>query len=57
MTVNAYSLLYLTMKVYEANPLIAVVLISLFLESTGQNTGMLKATQSRKLTYGAKRVK
>ena len=34
------------MKVYEANPLIAAVLISLFLESTGQNIGMLKATQS-----------
>ena len=45
------------MKVYEANPLIAVVLISLFLESTGQNTGMLNATQSLKLRYGAKKVK
>ena len=41
MTTDGYSLLYLTMKVYEANLLIAVVLISLFLKSTGQNTGML----------------
>ena len=41
---NCHRLLYLTMKVYEANPLIAVVLISWFLESTGQNTVMLKAT-------------
>lgn len=32
-------MLYLTMKVYEANLLIAVVVISLFLESTGQNIG------------------
>ena len=31
------------MKVYEANLLIAVVAISLFLESTGQNIGMLKS--------------
>lgn len=36
-------MLYLTMKVYEANLLIAVVVISLFLESTGQNIGMLKS--------------
>ena len=39
--------LYLTMKVYEANLLIAVGLISLVLESSGQNTGMLKGTQSK----------
>ena len=46
MTTDGHRPLYLTMKVYEANPVIAVVLILLFLESAGQNTGMLKATQS-----------
>lgn len=53
MTTDGHRVLYSTMKIYEANPLIAVVLISLVFESTGQNTGMLKATQSQ----GVKSVK
>ena len=56
MTTDGHKMLFLTMKIYDANPLIAVVLISLVLESTGQNTGMLKAAKSYSLFVNSAKV-
>jgi len=58
MTTDSHRLLYLTMKVYETNLLIAVGLISLLSESSGQNTGLPEPIALYPLNeqYGAKDI-